>query len=48
MVRINNRFLVETLQKGRIIDLSYGAAKELRMVRAGIASVLLEIISLPK
>ena len=48
MVRINNRFLVATLQKGRIIDLSYDATKELRMVRAGIVSVLLEIISLPK
>ena len=48
VVRINDRFLVETLQKGRIIDLSYDAAKELRMVRAGIVSVLLEIISLPK
>ena len=48
VVRINNRFLVETLQKGRIIDLSYDATKELRMVRAGIVSVLLEIISLPK
>ena len=48
VVRINDRFPVETLQKGRIIDLSYGAAKKLRMVRAGIVSVLLEIISLPK
>ena len=48
VVRINDRFPVETLQKGRIIDLSYGAAKELRMVRDGIVSVSLEIISLPK
>ena len=48
VVRINDRFPVETLQKGRIIDLSYGAAKELRMVRDGIVSVFLEIISLPK
>ena len=48
VVRINDRFPVETLRKGRIIDLSYGAAKELRMVRDGIVSVFLEIISLPK
>ena len=48
VVRINDRFPVETLQKGRIIDLSYGAAKELRMIRDGIVSVFLEIISLPK
>ena len=48
VVRINDRFPVETLQKGRIIDLSYGAAKKLRMVRSVFVSVLLEIISLPK
>ena len=48
MVRINDRFPVETLHKGKIIDLSYGTAKKLRMVRDGIVSVLLEIISLPK
>ena len=48
VVRINDRFPVETLQKGRIIDLSYGAAKELRMVRDGTVSVFLEIISTPK
>ena len=48
VVRINDRFPVETLRKGRIIDLSYGAAKELRMIRDGIVSVFLEIISLPK
>ncbi len=48
VVRINDRFPIETLRKGRIIDLSYGAAKELKMVRAGVVPVLLEIISTPK
>ena len=48
VVRINDRFPVETLHKGKIIDLSYGTTKKLRMVRDGIVSVLLEIISLPK
>ena len=48
VVRINDRFPVETLHKGQIIDLSYGAAKKLQMVRSGIVSVLLEVISLPK
>ena len=48
VVRINDRFHVETLHKGKIIDLSYGFAKKLRIVRDGIVSVVLEIISLPK
>ena len=47
VVRINDRFPIETLRKGRIIDLSYGAAKELKMVRDGVVPVLLEIIAMP-
>lgn len=41
LVRINDR---GPFIKGRIIDLSFGAAKELDMVRAGVTSVKLEIV----
>ena len=34
LFRINDRFPIQTLRKGRIIDLSYRAAKELRMVES--------------
>lgn len=47
LVRINDRFPEETLRKGRIIDLSYRAARILDMVREGVVPVILEIISLP-
>ncbi len=47
VVRINDRFPIQTLRKGRIIDLSYRAAKELRMVEAGVVPVILEVTSLP-
>ena len=47
VVRVNDRFPLRTLRKGRIIDLSYGAAKALDMVRAGVVPVILEILSLP-
>ena len=43
VVRINDR---GQLDKGRVIDLSYAAAEELRMTKAGIAPVALEVISL--
>lgn len=41
MVRVNDR---GPFVKGRIIDLSLGAAKELQMVQSGLAEVKLEII----
>lgn len=42
-VRITDRGY---LQDGRIIDLSFGAAKELAMTKAGLARVELEVLSL--
>ena len=45
VVRINDRGY---LYKGRIIDLSYGAAKKLAMARLGLAQVKLHVISLGK
>ena len=44
MVRINDR---GPFVEGRIIDLSYGAARSLHMVGPGIARVRLEISGLP-
>jgi rare lipoprotein A len=38
-VRINDRIPIETLRKGRIIDLSYKAAQELKMVADGVVPV---------
>jgi rare lipoprotein A len=38
-LRITDRFPVETLNKGRILDVSYGAAKRLRMVDEGVVPV---------
>jgi rare lipoprotein A len=43
VVRITDRGY---LFKGRVIDLSYGAAKKLAMTKAGLASVKLEVLSL--
>jgi rare lipoprotein A (peptidoglycan hydrolase) len=42
IVKINDR---GPYVKGRIIDLSYAAAKELRMVRKGVIKVRIELIS---
>jgi rare lipoprotein A len=43
VVRITDRgYLI----KGRVIDLSYGAAKQLAMIKPGIVRVELEVISL--
>lgn len=43
VVRINDRGL---LFPGRVIDLSYGAAERLGMMRSGIAPVRLDVLSL--
>lgn len=43
VVRINDRGI---LSKGRIIDLSYTAAQELKITKAGLAQVDVEVISL--
>jgi rare lipoprotein A len=43
VVRINDR---GQLDQGRVIDLSYAAAQELRMTKSGLAPVALEVISL--
>ncbi len=43
VVRINDRGI---LTGGRIIDLSYGAAEALKITRAGLAPVKLEVVSL--
>lgn len=42
IVRINDRGI---LDRGRIIDLSYAAAKELRITKLGLAHVTLDVIS---
>ena len=42
-VTITDRFPVETLQKGRILDVSYGAAKKLAMVEEGVVPVELTV-----
>jgi len=47
VVRINDRYPIETLRKGRIIDLSYKAAQMLDMVRDGVVPVILEVVSEP-
>lgn len=46
VVRITDRG--DLVQEGRIIDLSYGAAKKLGMAKAGLAKVDLEVLSLGK
>jgi len=43
VVRINDRGI---LDEGRVIDLSYAAAQELKITKAGLAPVALEVISL--
>lgn len=47
VLKINDRFPIETLRKGRIIDVSYRAARVLGMVRDGVVPVVVEVISLP-
>ena len=44
-VTIIDRFPVETLRRGRIIDVSYAAARKLRMVAEGVARVELTVLS---
>ena len=44
VVRITDRG--DLVDEGRIIDLSYGAAKELAMTEAGLALVDLQVVSL--
>lgn len=48
VVKVNDRLPNEALRKGRIIDLSYKAARVLDMVRAGVVPVVLEILSSPR
>jgi len=45
LVRINDR---GPFVRGRIIDLSYGAAKEIDMVAAGLSEVELTVIKTPR
>ncbi|MGB8028160.1 MAG: septal ring lytic transglycosylase RlpA family protein [Terracidiphilus sp.] len=46
LVRITDRG--DLVEEGRIIDLSYGAAKKLGMTKAGLAKVDLQVLSLGK
>lgn len=46
-VRINDRFPIETLRKGRIIDLSFKAAERLHMIKDGVVPVELRVLKLP-
>lgn len=47
VVRINDRFPRETLDKGRILDVSYAAAQRLRMVEDGVVPVEISVRSWP-
>lgn len=47
VVRINDRLPLATLRKGRIIDVSYAAARKLGMVRDGVVPVELKVESIP-
>jgi peptidoglycan lytic transglycosylase len=40
---VTDRFPPETLNKGRILDVSYGAAKKLRMLEDGVVPVELTV-----
>ena len=40
---VTDRFPIETLRKGRILDVSYGAARKLRMIKDGIVPVELTV-----
>jgi rare lipoprotein A len=48
VVVVNDRFPIETLRKGRIIDLSYKAAQVLEMVRDGVVPIILDVLTLPR
>jgi rare lipoprotein A len=45
VVRVNDRLGIKSVEKGRIVDLSYAAALQIDLVNAGIANVKLEIIT---
>jgi rare lipoprotein A len=45
---INDRFPREALEKGRVLDVSYGAAKRLDMVEDGVVPVEFTIRALPQ
>jgi rare lipoprotein A len=45
---INDRFPREALEKGRVLDVSYGAAKRLDMVEDGVVPVEFMIRELPQ
>lgn len=47
VVRINDRYPIETLRKGRIIDLSYKAAQRLDMIGEGVVPVIVEVLTDP-
>jgi rare lipoprotein A len=47
-LRITDRFPIETLRKGRILDVSYGAARKLGMVRDGVVPVELTVRAWPR
>jgi rare lipoprotein A len=40
---VTDRFSAETMNKGRILDVSYGAAKRLRMIEDGVVPVELTV-----
>ncbi len=46
-LRINDRIPVETVNKGRILDVSYAAAKRLRMVGDGVVPVEITVRAWP-
>ena len=45
IVRINDRMHPSMSKKGRVVDLTYTAAKQLQMVNRGVAKVKVEAIS---
>ena len=47
-LRINDRVPVETVNKGRILDVSYAAAKRLRMVGDGVVPVEITVRAWPR
>jgi rare lipoprotein A len=46
-VRINGRFPIETLRKGRVVDVSYAAARRLDKVRDGVVTVEVTVRAWP-
>ncbi len=48
IVRINDRMHPKMKKKGRVIDLSRAAAKELDFIKKGLTKVKLEVIEKPK